>query len=102
MPTLGNNVVVAQPHGLWIWRLANLQSNYMDLLQRCGIKRVYLKILDGNSKPVFWGFQCSATIVKSFSDHGIEVWGWGFHYGAPDFSDELDGITKGLSFGLAT
>jgi hypothetical protein len=73
--------IAVPPHGLWIWRLASLSANYMDLLQRCAIKRVYLKILNGSSNPVFWSFQCSNAIIKSFNDHGIEVWGWGFQSG---------------------
>ena len=88
------------PHGIWIWKLGDLDPQYLDILQRCSISRVYLKILDAHSKPSFWKFQCSREIIAQFHSRGIDVWGWGFHYGAADFSEELDAIDSGFKAGI--
>jgi hypothetical protein len=76
------------PRGIWIWRLANLANNFLDQLVQCNVKRVYLKICDGKSKPMFWSFQCTKEIIQSFKIRNIQVFGWGYHYGTSEDIDE--------------
>jgi len=73
---------LADKKGVWIWELAKLPRNYLELLKRSGVQRVFLKTYDGKSAgDGIWRFQATAVIVDSFKKAGIEVWAWGYHYG---------------------
>jgi hypothetical protein len=60
---------------------------------------VYLKILDGVSNPVLWP-QCSKKIIEEFNEVGVEVWGWGYHHAAKDYTDEVAAIEEGFKRGI--
>jgi hypothetical protein len=90
----------AHPHGAWIWRLANLRTDYLPALSSCGVKRAYLKVFDANSKPMFWAFQCTTAAIQALEAVGVEVWGWGFHYGKPSAGAEVKAIAKAMACGL--
>lgn len=80
---------LADKKGVWIWELAKLPRDYLERLKKQGVGRVFLKTYDGKSKgDGIWRFQATAVIVETFKRAGIEVWGWGYHYGdsvAEDF-----------------
>jgi len=88
------------PHGVWIWVLSKLRSDYLAKLAERRVKRVYLKVFDGLSQPMFWSFQCSPKIIRQFTSRGIEVYGWGFHYGTPDVNAQVSAVRQTLDCGL--
>lgn len=90
-----------RPRGVWIWRMANLASDFLDRLVRCNVKRVYLKVCDGRSRPMFWEFQCTPDIIEQFRLRNIQVYGWGYHYGtSDDISDQVLAVSQALSAGI--
>ncbi|MEC4819244.1 MAG: peptidoglycan-binding domain-containing protein [Scytonema sp. PMC 1069.18] len=90
------------PRGVWIWKLSEIRPDYLDKLVERKVKRVYLKVFDGQyqGQPTFWAWQCSPEIVKEFKDRGIEVYGWGYHYGTPDTAREVVKVRQALNCGL--
>lgn len=90
----------SHPHGAWIWVLSDIRSDYLNQLKACHVKRVYLKVFDGKSRPMFWSFQCSPAIIKQFQENGIEVYGWGYHYGTANVKDQVDAVQAALDCGL--
>lgn len=88
------------PHGVWIWRLAKVRHDYLSKLVERKVKRVYLKVFDGKSNPMFWGSQCSPEIIREFKSREIEVYGWGYHYGTPDVDAQVLAVRQALDCGL--
>lgn len=68
------------PHGAWIWNLSRLPNNYLTRLKQRSCRRVYLKVFDDASRHPLWEHQCNVDVIESFSQAGIEVWGWGYHF----------------------
>lgn len=83
--------------GVWIWQLSKLPTDYLKKLQAIHCQRVYLKIFDGQSRSMFWADQCSPNIVKKFHDAGIEVYGWGYHYGTPNVEAQVEAVRQGIN-----
>src|SRR5262245_3720950 len=89
------------PRGIWIWRMADLASDFLDRLAHCDVKRVYLKVCNGRSRPMFWGFQCAPDIIQQFRLRNIQVYGWGYHYGtSDDINDQLLAVSQAFSAGI--
>lgn len=89
------------PRGVWIWRSANLSSDYLDTLVQRNVKRVYLKVFDGRSAPMFWGFQCTPESVQRFKIRGLEVFGWGYHYGTGhDLDAQVAAVKQAVEAGI--
>ncbi|MCP4351416.1 MAG: CHAP domain-containing protein [Desulfobacterales bacterium] len=88
------------PNGLWIWYLSKIQGDYLNRLIKCRVKRIYLKVFDGKSNPMFWDFQCTPEIIQQFKNAGIQVYGWGFHYGTSDVNDQLASVKNAMNCGL--
>jgi hypothetical protein len=82
--------------GVWIWVLEDIRIDYLKQLKACKAKRVYLKVFDGRSNPMFWGFQCKKNIIKEFKDNDIQVFGWGYHYGTSDISKQVKAVQQAL------
>ncbi|NES19834.1 MAG: CHAP domain-containing protein [Symploca sp. SIO3E6] len=92
--------MATHPHGIWIWNLNLISSNYLDKIAQVKAKRVYLKVFDGRSNPMFWSHQCSPNIVKQFQDNDIQVFGWGYHYGTSDIDQQVFAVKQALDCGL--
>ncbi|MBD2608525.1 peptidoglycan-binding protein [Scytonema hofmannii FACHB-248] len=88
------------PNGVWIWNLSEIENNYLDRLVKCQVKRVYLKVFDGKSRPMFWSRQCSPEIIKEFKSRGMEVYGWGYHYGTDNIAEQVSAVKQALDCGL--
>ncbi len=88
------------PNGVWIWNLSELENNYLNSLVKCKVKRVYLKVFDGKSRPMFWSHQCSPEIIKEFKSRGVEVYGWGYHYGTDNIVEQVSALKQALDCGL--
>jgi len=86
--------------GLWVWVLDDIRPDYLAKLKECNVGRVYLKIFDGRSSPMFWSFQCTKAIVQELQDNSIEVYGWGYHYGTKDVTAQVDAVRKGIDCGV--
>jgi cell wall-associated NlpC family hydrolase len=91
---------MANHRGVWIWVLKDIGSNYLNQLKNCRAKRVYLKVFDGRSQPMFWDFQCKKNIIQEFKDNDIQVFGWGYHYGTNDISEQVKAVQQALDCGL--
>ncbi|MGI2905492.1 peptidoglycan-binding protein [Tolypothrix sp. VBCCA 56010] len=91
---------IAHPNGAWIWNLSKLRSDYLEQLTKCKVKRVYLKVFDGKSQPMFWKHQCSPETVEQFKSRGIQVYGWGYHYGTSDVTAQVSAVKQALDCGL--
>jgi hypothetical protein len=88
------------PNGVWILRLSELRTDYLDRLVERRAGRVYLKVFDGRTEPAFWSFQCTPEIVQQFKTRGIEVYGWGLHYGTSDVDAQVSAVRQALDCGL--
>ncbi|NJR18469.1 MAG: CHAP domain-containing protein [Calothrix sp. CSU_2_0] len=99
-----NDIAQTHPHGVWIWNLSKIRNDYLDKLVECQIKRVYLKVFDGKRSgvlnPTFWDWQCSTAIINTFKSRGIEVYGWGYHYGTSDVDAQVEKVKQALDCGL--
>src|SRR5215203_2200887 len=91
---------MSDPHGVWIWRLARIDPDYVSRLQSIGVGRVYLKVMDGESTPMFWRHQCTPEIVHSLRSAGIEVFGWGYHHAVSDPAHEINAVSQAMDCGL--
>ncbi|HLM55958.1 MAG TPA: peptidoglycan-binding protein [Pyrinomonadaceae bacterium] len=89
------------PRGVWIWRAARLADGLLDALEACKVGRVYFKVCDGRSRPVFWSFQCTPEAIGRFRERGIEVYGWGYHYGAGDIDEQVGAVRRALEAGVS-
>jgi hypothetical protein len=87
-------------NGVWIWRLSELRTDYLDKLVERRAMRVYLKVFDGGTEPMFWSFQCTPEVVQQFKSRGIEVYGWGLHYGTSDVDAQVSAVHQALDCGL--
>lgn len=96
--------MVNYPHGVWIWQLAKIRTDYLDRLVARRVKRIYIKVFDGKFqgqlKPTFWDWQCSKEIVQKFKSRGIEFYGYGFHYGTPDVDEQVAKVKLALAAGI--
>jgi len=89
------------PNGAWIWRLSKQHPDYLNQLKQVKCQRVYLKAFDGRSRSMFWKDQCTPEIIKRFNESGIEVYGWGYHYGtSEDIVDQIDAVRQAMDCGL--
>lgn len=90
------------PNGIWIYELSKIRADYLDKLVERKVKRVYLKVFDGQfqGQPTFWDWQCSPEIIKEFKSRNIEVYGWGYHYGTPDIARQVVKVRQALNCGL--
>lgn len=91
---------IEHPNGAWIWYLSKLGSDYLNTLAECKVKRVYIKVFDGKSQPMFWKHQCSPQIVDQFKSNGIQVYGWGYHYGTSDVTAQVSAVKQALDCGI--
>ena len=92
--------MATHPHGIWIWNLKRIGNDYLNKIAEVKAKRVYLKVFDGKSNPMFWSHQCSLDIVKQFKDNDIQVFGWGYHYGTSDIDGQVAAVKQALDCGL--
>ena len=85
--------------GVWVWQLAKIDPDYIARMGSVGIGRVYLKVMDGASQPMFWAHQCTPSIVQAFKTAGMEVFGWGYHHIVSDPTGEISAVRErhGLS-----
>jgi hypothetical protein len=92
--------MVQHPNGAWIWSLSEQRPDYLDQLKKVNCRRVYLKVFDGRSRSMFWKDQCTPEIIKQFNQRGIEVYGWGYHYGTSDIKVQIDAVRQAMDCGL--
>lgn len=92
--------MATHPNGVWIWVLDWIRSDYLNKLVQCKVKRIYLKVFDGRSSPMFWSDQCSKEIIDGFQSKGIQVYGWGYHYGTSDIFNQVTAVKQAMDCGL--
>ncbi|MBW4632444.1 MAG: peptidoglycan-binding protein [Iphinoe sp. HA4291-MV1] len=90
------------PNGVWIWKLSEIRTDYLDKLVERKVQRVYLKVFDSKyqGQPTFWDWQCSSEIIQEFKSRNIEVYGWGYHYGIADIARQVVKLRQALNCGL--
>ena len=67
-------------NGLWDLAACRDSPRLLDVLDALSCKVVYLKIFDDLHGPSLWADQCSEELVGRFSQRGIKVIGWGYHF----------------------
>lgn len=92
--------MMSDPRGVWIYILDRIDPGYVRRLKALGVGRVYLKVMDGKSNPMFWSHQCTTAIVGGLRAAGIEVYGWGYHYAVADPKDEIAAVKAAMACGL--
>lgn len=111
MPNISTDVVKtildSTPSGVWIWRLAKIDRDYLNRLARVGCKRVYLKVFDDlrgdSADDFFWDFQCTAPTIQAFNDVGVSVVGWGYHFDqrtSIPVAEEVKAVAMAMACGL--
>lgn len=69
--------------GAWMWYIeattCKTHSELADSLKKLNVKRIYLKVADGQSFSK-WPELTDKTVVKAYKDKGLEVWGWTYNY----------------------
>ncbi|AIL61675.1 peptidoglycan-binding protein [Pseudomonas alkylphenolica] len=111
MPNLSpdevKQILVDTPPGMWIWRLAKIDRDYLNRLAEVGCKRVYLKVFDdlhdSSADDFFWDFQCTAAVVQAFNAKGISVVGWGYHFDqrtSIPVAEEVKAVALAMACGL--
>lgn len=88
------------PRGVWVWRLGMAPADLPERLVQCKVGRVYLKVFDGRSSPMFWGFQCTPEIIQRFKSQDIEVYGWGYHWGTSDVDVQVAAVKMAFDAGI--
>jgi hypothetical protein len=70
--------------GAWIWylKLTKFKSyeSLADTLASLGIKRIYIKLADGQIDSAKWPELKDPNVPQIFADRGIEAWGWSYNY----------------------
>jgi hypothetical protein len=102
-PPLVNRELPQLAHGLWIWQLEKLRSDYIEILPalNCGI--VYLKVFDDLNGPRLWDNQCTPQLITKFHKQRIAVIGWGYHFDqrfSVDTQLSAAEVAKGIACGL--
>lgn len=100
-------ILVNTPLGVWIWRLAKIDRDYLNRLSQVGCKRVYLKVFDdlngSSADDFFWDFQCSTAVIQAFNAKGISVVGWGYHFDQRTqipVAEEVKAVAMAMACGL--
>ncbi len=69
--------------GAWVWRIeqttCKTHEELSDSLAKLGIKRVYIKVIDGRAYTK-WPQLEDKALVSAYKDNGIEVWAWSYNY----------------------
>ena len=69
--------------GAWVWRIeqttCKTHEELSDSLAKLGIKRVYIKVIDGRAYTK-WPQLEDKALVNAYKDNGIEVWAWSYNY----------------------
>jgi hypothetical protein len=69
--------------GAWVWRIeqttCKTHEELADSLSKLGIKRVYIKVIDGRAYTK-WPQLEDKALVSAYKDNGIEVWAWSYNY----------------------
>ena len=51
-----------------------------DTLSKLGVKRIYVKVVDGGINPTIWPEILDQRLVADYKSKGLEVWAWSYNY----------------------
>lgn len=70
--------------GAWLWYIEISQfgthARLADSLSSLGIRRIYVKVADGNPNPAVWPELTDRSLVQTYKNKGLEVWAWSYNY----------------------
>jgi len=70
--------------GAWLWYIDitgfSTHSQIADTLVSIGVKRVYVKVSDGQPNTSIWPELQDTSLVNAYKARGLEVWGWSYNY----------------------
>ena len=69
--------------GAWLWYIEGTGLSHAQLaadLVQLGFGRIYVKVADGSADCGFWPELCDTSVVQTYRDAGLEVWGWSYNY----------------------
>lgn len=74
--------------GAWLWYIEqtgfSTHEALADSLAGLGVKRVYVKVADGQVDTQTWPEQTDTSVVNAYTDAGLEVWAWSYNYPGND------------------
>lgn len=74
--------------GAWLWYIEitgfQTHAQIADSLSNLGVKRIYVKVADGQINPSVWPELLDDELADTYQAAGIEVWGWSYNYPGND------------------
>lgn len=74
--------------GAWLWYIEitgfQTHAQIADSLSNLGVKRIYVKVADGQINPSVWPELLDEELVDTYQAAGLEVWGWSYNYPGND------------------
>jgi len=87
--SISSIVIIAQSNdcnklGAWLWRLEQTgipsYEELADSLYKVGIKRIYIKVADGQLDTLSWPAIIDTGVISSFHNRDMEVYAWSYNY----------------------
>ena len=70
--------------GAWLWYIEitefSTHTQIADTLASLGVKRIYVKVADGQPNPAIWPELNDSSLVNAYRSRGLEVWAWSYNY----------------------
>lgn len=70
--------------GAWLWYIEitgfDSHKRLADTLASLGVKRIYVKVADGQVNTAIWPELTDTALVKTYVRKGIEPWAWSYNY----------------------
>jgi hypothetical protein len=70
--------------GAWLWYIESTDflthESLADSLKSLGIKRVYVKVADGQPNPAVWPELTNAAVPQAYQSRGLECFAWSYNY----------------------
>ncbi len=79
-----NKPVQCNKMGAWLWYLRMTRfkdhASLADSLASIGVKRIFIKVADGDIDLDKWPEILDDKIPAAYADRGIEAWAWSYNY----------------------
>jgi Secretion system C-terminal sorting domain len=70
--------------GAWLWYIETTDflthESLADSLKAIGVKRVYVKVADGQPNPAVWPELTNLAVPEAYKSRGLECFAWSYNY----------------------
>lgn len=70
--------------GAWLWYIELTEfpthEALADTLAALGVKRIYVKVADGQPNPAVWPELVDTSVPTAYQSRGLECWAWSYNY----------------------